>query len=849
MMTAKQFRVVGLTVITLCALPALTNLLTSNIPVPAWLRPYLLSGAVLMVAVLVHHELRQRRTEAGQLTLESVADRLAEAIKKQWSAEAEARQLDEPTALPVPWTVIQSPPFDPLAEVIRLGRQQHSRWPVTAVPSIGHLEQGNGRPSVYELFTSVPTHRLVVLGAGGAGKTGLLIQLVLQLLESQDRDVSWPDRPYQDRLIPVLLPLSSWPTGQHLRDWLVDRLIAEHPALEAAADDDLGSPSRAQALVGKNLVLPILDGFDEIHEPARVSALERISEALRDPGLGIVIASREGEFLKAAELARPKVSVVHGAVAVRLDQLAPGSVRRYLDRYGTAPWRKVLPEVGTGTPVGKVLRTPLMVSLAHAVYNRHEADDGAQPGDLLAFASEEEVSDHLFDSFVPAAYRDRPSRAQPAIRSLQKLAVYLERDQRVCHSAEGDPARNLVEDFEWWRLRDSVPFPVVGLVVGLLPAIAVGLVAAKRPGLGVGLGLGMLSGLAFGAVASMIARHRWRPARPSGSIGTGIAGGFLGALLGAVPTGIILYLTGHAARPVPGLMGALGAGIGVGVCHGRWRGVVSAAVGGVMVPLTAGAGAGLAAGLVDGAGTLAVAAFTVGAVGLTEPSRGVRGMGWSKAGYLTGATVGLSIGTGVALTTSLTSGLIAGSVTASAGGFAAGLEGIPVSRTLADAAAGPAALLARDRGTCWLVAAIAGIGFGLGAGLAVQQLAVGLAAGLTVGIIAATIQASWLPFTVGRWWCAARGQLPFRLMSFLADAHRRGILRQEGGSYQFRHLELQEHLARTSGLRAGDHREVRSGRWWTELIQDRQVTSPRTIEQVIARDAQPLDPVRPRRGA
>ena len=32
-------------------------------------------------------------------------------------------------------------------------------------------------------------------------------------------------------------------------------------------------------------------------------------------------------------------------------------------------------------------------------------------------------------------------------------------------------------------------------------------------------------------------------------------------------------------------------------------------------------------------------------------------------------------------------------------------------------------------------------------------------------------------------------------MSFLADAHRRGVLRQAGAVYQFRHIELQHRLA------------------------------------------------------
>ena len=41
----------------------------------------------------------------------------------------------------------------------------------------------------------------------------------------------------------------------------------------------------------------------------------------------------------------------------------------------------------------------------------------------------------------------------------------------------------------------------------------------------------------------------------------------------------------------------------------------------------------------------------------------------------------------------------------------------------------------------------------------------------------------------------AASRLPWQLMSFLADAHRRGVLRQAGAVYQFRHIELQHRLA------------------------------------------------------
>jgi WD40 repeat protein len=57
------------------------------------------------------------------------------------------------------------------------------------------------------------------------------------------------------------------------------------------------------------------------------------------------------------------------------------------------------------------------------------------------------------------------------------------------------------------------------------------------------------------------------------------------------------------------------------------------------------------------------------------------------------------------------------------------------------------------------------------------------------------ITRAWPRFVVVRLLLAMRGQLPWRLLSFLADAREKELLRQSGGVYQFRHIRLQETLA------------------------------------------------------
>jgi hypothetical protein len=87
------------------------------------------------------------------------------------------------------------------------------------------------------------------------------------------------------------------------------------------------------------------------------------------------------------------------------------------------------------------------------------------------------------------------------------------------------------------------------------------------------------------------------------------------------------------------------------------------------------------------------------------------------------------------------------------------------------------------------------------ASAATTQLAVG-AVGLLIGTVTGLVVAvfanprsSWLSYVAARCYLAVRGHLPWRLMRFLANAHERGVLRQAGAVYQFRHVRLQDYLA------------------------------------------------------
>jgi hypothetical protein len=86
-----------------------------------------------------------------------------------------------------------------------------------------------------------------------------------------------------------------------------------------------------------------------------------------------------------------------------------------------------------------------------------------------------------------------------------------------------------------------------------------------------------------------------------------------------------------------------------------------------------------------------------------------------------------------------------------------------------------------------------GVGVGIGVGVA-NWIAVALAVGFS--------RALWGNYRVSWMWFVRRGDLPRHLMEFLEDAHlSRGVLRQIGGQYQFRHVELQRRLASDKHMR------------------------------------------------
>jgi hypothetical protein len=164
---------------------------------------------------------RQAVQNAGPATavdsnpgLAQIADQLAIAVGAQWEAEARVRRLNDPYPLPVSWTAADpslTDPWDSLEKLAITG----AGWPTPPqaeswAASSDDLAGDGGE--LAEVLARVPTGRLVALGEPGAGKTMLMVRLVLDLLAR--RAGGGP--------VPILASIASWtpPTRIYTTGWL-----------------------------------------------------------------------------------------------------------------------------------------------------------------------------------------------------------------------------------------------------------------------------------------------------------------------------------------------------------------------------------------------------------------------------------------------------------------------------------------------------------------------------------------------------------------------------------------------------------------------------------------------------
>ncbi|GHD79605.1 NACHT domain-containing protein [Streptomyces mirabilis] len=700
-----------------------------------------------------------RREHADSLGLTAMTDELALAVRTQWQAEARVRRLDEPYPLAVPWRPARADlvePWDTLVRTTTGARADRAALPPAWAG--GPEDLAGSDAEIVEVFTArVPGRRLLILGEPGAGKTMMLVRLLLGLLPSRE-----PGSP-----VPVIFPLASWdPDRRELDAWLAERLATDYPGLAVPAPAPAaGGPgqvtSRARALLDQRLIIPLLDGLDELPAHTRAVALDAVNRAL-PPGIPLVLTSRTAEYRTAVDPpAGDGVGVrLTGAAGIELHSVDPEEAAAYLRRdaggEGTPSaerWRPVLSLLPTDTPVGQALCTPLMLFLARTIYNPRPGErpaafpDPAELCDTTRFSTAAAVRAQLFDGFIPAAYRPLPGHpvrwtSRQAQQTLTFLARHLEAD---LHGGA---------DLAWWQLRLAVPETARRLLAGAALGASMFLLTLLSFCLGI---LVAFVPYRFGDL-DLLAEFLAVPQLPLGLwdlsvfLRWSLLWNFAVACAAYLPLGWLLsHVFRLRERNTPAVRGrwswnrrSLLLGLGTAVLVGTGLDFLFDRVAGI--------GWGAVAGLV----CWLITAWSVAPADLTSVTSPQELFRQDRKTFWTFVRTGALLG--------LLSGLLLGVLL----GYLTGdLRDIDPLDALV--------------GSTWLGC---GIGFW---------------SGLVLGLAAALHRTAWGDFTLSRLYLAVRhrGVLPRHLMAFLADAHQvRGVLRQVGPVYQFRHIDLQRRLAR-----------------------------------------------------
>ncbi|MFB6836436.1 NACHT domain-containing protein [Streptomyces sp. NPDC056361] len=747
------FGLAAFAVVLLVAEPAL--------PLPSGLGPgpatvgWLLLAALMAVdlAQRVLDRVRERREGAwrSEKNLAGAADTLAEDLCVRYRRDERWAQIHDPEPIEVAWREADGPPE----------------------PQLG---------SFLEYISKKPPQRLVILGGAGAGKSILVLRLAEGLLRERERLTA------RQGPVPVIVSLASWNPRQGLYHWIAGQVADDHPR---ACTPVSGAPPAGVALelLRSQRILPVLDGFDELPHGVREEAMRQLQASTKG-GNPFVLTSRAEEYtehaLDQSRFARTEIV---------LCPLTDDAVAAYLNPGGRpkARWSAVLDRLAAAddeSPEARlrmVLRVPLHLSLAREAYGTGSAD----PGELLepgGFADIKDIERRLYDAYLDTVYSaSHDIRAARGARDPEQarawagfLAARMKADNR--------------QDLAWWRLDEDMPWRVRAL--GLVPpfALSTALVSSSvhgapawhaRWGLPLWGAYALLCLVAFLYAATSAEGTEHRPPQE------------------------VVRLTGKRLREA------------LGSRRGRVVGVLVAAL------LTAGWTAATAGD--SGLWLWAMVAASLTTLqrccrrlllGAADPSlapspaallrtdrQAVAVLGWLTPAGRPALFLLCLVPVGMLPFTPFADNTVVFTADERVIGFALDLAEslLIVFAPLLFAAWEHRARLVPL--TLLLPPALLGL-------WAVHGTAEGFVdTGDWVLTVAGTL-ASWLlyviavsawgRFQVARLYFAATGRLPLRIMAFLKDAHQRGVLRQSGGAYRFRHIELRDRLANTASADAHD---------------------------------------------
>lgn len=535
------------------------------------------------------------------------------------------------------------------------------------------------------------------------------------------------------RPVAFLLPLSSWDPRTPFLDWIASRILLSCPRLADTGGTDL--PAR---LLSGGRILPVLDGLDELPAGARPQVIEALND-LRGQGLEhVVLTSRRDEYEAALDAAEHSLTA---AAAIELEPLDAEDLKSFLPltvdhRHEegdrqTSKWQRVLDALP-----------------GSGTATAEDTDDGAVPqGAMLG----EALATPLMVAMARAAYSDTaaspselldkddfPDRETVENHLLDQFVTAVYRPLPGGGDGTGGPPapRWTPDQAGAWLTTLARRLQRLGLREITWWRLSPGVPEAAR------------AALETAALALTLAVTGWlvwgQPPRPE-----------------VPPPPYVLAVQGVAClialltRPV----GTADTGIAPRrlAVRGRWRSFFAKGAPAAAVVLPIGLGLKVTPAVLVALPVLfALRTFVDHAVDVSEAASPRELLRADRRAVLALAPVYALRGEG---------------------------PGTVRPWLLAWAALGPVLVVAAWHRTggrdavgplIWTVAAVGSL--------------------TALALLGVAASASW-SFTATRVVLATTGHLPWALGAFLEDAHDRGVLRQTGGVYEFRHARLQERLA------------------------------------------------------